>query len=274
MKEQFFFALTATTVTLHAAENKPITTGDPMTSSRTVAYQDTDIVPLATETGFTTLIQLPKEETILEVTCGDKDAWPVNWTGNLAYIKPSKAGSRTNLNLITASGNVYSFLVVEVTGNTAAHADLKLFVHPTDNTAIAAMHDKPRFVAAGEVDGYRKAAEQAEREFHAQAAALQKKAEGDKAQLQDALPMSIRHDYQFNQPKKNPFGVTAIYHDDKFTYIEATPQEAPAIYETKDGKPNLVEYTMKAGCYVIPKVLSDGYFRVGKAELKFHRQES
>src|SRR5579875_2465129 len=129
--------------------------GDPSTSSRTVEYHDTDIVPISTEIRFTTLIELPKEESILEVTCGDKEFWPVNWTGNLAYVKPAKAGSRTNINLITASGNVYSFLATDVSQNADAHADLKIFVNPSDTSAIVAMKDKPRFVSADAVEGYK-----------------------------------------------------------------------------------------------------------------------
>ena len=63
---------------------------------------------------FTTLIVLPKQEQILDFTCGDKEFWIVNGSQNFAYVKPAKAGSRTNLNLITASGNVYSFVLSEV----------------------------------------------------------------------------------------------------------------------------------------------------------------
>jgi type IV secretory pathway VirB9-like protein len=78
-----------------AAEVK-IHAGDPSTVSRTVPYHETDIIPIATEIRFTTLIELPKEESILEVTCGDKEYWPVNWTGNLAYVKPAKPGGRAH----------------------------------------------------------------------------------------------------------------------------------------------------------------------------------
>jgi type IV secretory pathway VirB9-like protein len=258
-------------LSLSAAEPKLIT-GDPNTISRTISYRNTDISPISTEAGFTTMIYLPKEETILEVTCGDKENWPVNWTGNLAYLKPAKIGSRTNLNLITASGNVYSFLASEITGNAAAHADLKVFVTPADSSAVVAMKDKPRFVSADAVEGYRKAAEKAQQELRAETAELQKKANAEKTEVQTALPVSIRHDYRYNLPAKNPFGVTAIYHDDKFTYIEAAPEEAPAIYEVKDGKPSLIQFEFKSGRYVIPKILDEGYLRVGKAELKFHRE--
>jgi type IV secretion system protein VirB9 len=257
-----------------SAVAQKVLAGDPNTSSRTVSYHDTDIVPIATEIRFTTLIELPKEESILEVTCGDKEYWPVNWTGNLAYVKPAKPGSKTNINLITSSGNVYSFLATEVSGIADAHADLKLFVTPVDNTAIVAMKDKPHFVSANSVEAYQKAADEAKEQLKSQKAAMAQQLEKEKSEIQAAYPSTIKHDYKYAAGNKNPFNVTAIYHDDRFTYIEANPQEAPAVYEVKDGKPSLLQYEFdqKAGRYTIPKILDDGYLRVGKSELKFHRE--
>ena len=68
--------------------------------------------------------------------------------------------------------------------------------------------------------------------------------------------------------------MTAIYHDDRFTYIEANPQEAPSVYEIKDGKPSLIQYEFKDGRYTVPKILDNGYLRVGKSQLKFHRENA
>jgi type IV secretion system protein VirB9 len=257
----------------HAADEK-ILAGDPSTTSRTVAYHDTDIVPIATEIRFTTLIELPKEESILEVTCGDKEYWPLNYAANLAYVKPAKQGGRTNINLITASGNVYSFVATEVSQVANAHADLKVFVHPADESAISAMKQKPRFISAESVEGYRKAAEQAEQQLQQERAALQEEREREKSQLRSSYPSTIKHDYKIEGPTKNPFNLTAIYHDDRFTYIEADPQEAPSVYEIKDGKPSLIQYDLKNGRYTIPKILDDGYLRVGKSQLKFHRENA
>lgn len=257
----------------NCAEPK-ILAGDPNTTSRTVPYHETDIVPISTEIRFTTLIELPKEESILEVTCGDKEYWPVNWTGNLAYIKPAKQGGRTNINLITASGNVYSFIATEISEVPNAHADLKLFINPADTDAVLAMKDKPRFVSADAVDAYRKTAEEAQQQLQRQQSALQKELDRERSELQASYPSTIKHDYKFESAGKAPFNVTAIYHDDRFTYIEANPQEAPSVYEIKDGKPSLIQYEFKDGRYTVPKILNDGYLRVGKSQLKFHRENA
>ena len=59
------------------------------------------------------MILLPEQEEILDVVCGDRDFWVISATQNIAHVKPAKEGAATNLNLVTASGTVYSFLLTE-----------------------------------------------------------------------------------------------------------------------------------------------------------------
>src|SRR5436305_831350 len=63
---------------------------------RVVRYGEEDVVPIKAKLRYTTLIVLPKNERILDFTCGDKEYWIVQGTQNLAYIKPAKAGSQSN----------------------------------------------------------------------------------------------------------------------------------------------------------------------------------
>src|SRR5215813_8090426 len=81
--------------------------------TRTVTYNSHIVVSVTTKLRFTTLIVLPETEQILDFVCGDRDFWVISGAQNLAYVKPAKAGATTNLNLVTASGRVYSFLLVE-----------------------------------------------------------------------------------------------------------------------------------------------------------------
>src|SRR5258708_3515546 len=113
----------------------------PGMSATLVKYGERDIVRLKAKLRYTTLIVLPKSEQILDFTCGDKEYWIVNGSQNFAYVKPAKANSQTNLNLITASGNVYSFVLNEVSG--AGDPDLKVFVEPKDDSMISAMGAAP-----------------------------------------------------------------------------------------------------------------------------------
>src|SRR3954467_52655 len=87
-------------------------------STRNVTYSERSVVRVNAKLRFTTMIILPESEEILDFVCGDKDFWIVSGAQNLAYVKPAKAGSSTNLNLVAASGNVYSFLLSE--GNAEA----------------------------------------------------------------------------------------------------------------------------------------------------------
>src|SRR5437660_9066253 len=111
----------------------------------TVKYSTKDILRLTTRPRFTALILLPPQERILDFVIGDKDAWVLEGTQNFAYLKPSKAGLETSMDLITAAGNIYTFYCVSVD---AAQPDLKVFVDPTDEKLLNALAGTPRLVPA------------------------------------------------------------------------------------------------------------------------------
>src|SRR5579864_9445482 len=98
------------------------TAAEVVPTSREVHYTNRSVVRVNARLRFTTMIILPESEEILDFVCGDKDFWIVSGAENLAYVKPAKAGATTNLNLVTASGRIYSFWLTEG----AADADLKL----------------------------------------------------------------------------------------------------------------------------------------------------
>src|SRR6266853_3662110 len=131
-------------------------------TTREVSYNPRSVVRINAKLRFTTMIILPEQEQILDFVCGDKEFWIVSGAQNLAYVKPAKAGASTNLNLVTASGNVYSFLLTEGTSET----DLKLYVVPDGSTKEAGEGTK-KFYAAAEVDELRQAADTAKKEAQA-----------------------------------------------------------------------------------------------------------
>lgn len=126
-------------------------------------------------------------------------------------------------------------------------------------------------MAAQALDAYKNAADLAEHYAQTEQPAAQKKLAREKSGPQAT---TIQHDYKYADAAKDPFNVTAIYHDDRFTYIEATLHGTLAVYELNDGKPVLIQHNLdrKTGRYTIPKVLEDGYLLVGKSELRFHRE--
>ncbi len=236
--------------------------------AKVIQYGDKDVVRLKTKVRYTTLIILPKNEQILDFTCGDKEFWVVNGVQNFAYVKPAKSGAQTNLNLITASGNIYSFVLAEVSEVPEGAPDLKVFIEPKDESMISAANGAPRFVSTQTVDDYRQ-----------QAALAKEETRQVKQTTQAAIDSGItkfvtnmRFAYRFEAGKK-PFFVRAMYDDGKFMYIQARPEETPTLYEVQDGRPNLVNFEYKDGVYVVGKILERGYLVIGRQKLSFTRED-
>jgi type IV secretion system protein VirB9 len=246
------------------------------TAARTVVYGERDVVAVRARLRYTTLLILPKQEQILDYVCGDKEFWVVNGSQNFAYVKPAKAGARSNLNLITAAGNVYSFQLTEV-GETA-EPDLKIFIEPRDESILTAI-GKRRLFTADDVDQYRERAEAAEKQMKAVRLEAAKQVQGAQESAQAAIvkaknetPSKLRFTYRY-RANEAPFRISSIYHDERFTYIKADPEETPALYEIKDGKPNLITFEFRDGVYFVPKILDTGYLEIGKKKLNFYRRE-
>src|ERR1700732_59230 len=121
--------------------------------ARVVKYSKEDVVAVHAKLRFSTLIVLPDDEEILDFTTGDREFWIINGSHNLCYIHPAQAGIRSNLNLITASGRVFSFLLTEISSEPNAQPDLKLFVEPKESSGVTSLHG---YVRASEAEAYKK----------------------------------------------------------------------------------------------------------------------
>jgi type IV secretory pathway VirB9-like protein len=232
-------------------------------STRDVSYDARAVVPVHAKLRFTTMIILPDQEEILDFVCGDKDFWIVSGSQNLAYVKPAKAGATTNLNLVTATGHVYSFLLTEGTAN----PDLKLYVQPDPSMKTAGAGAK-KFYSAADVEEFRRAADTARKAADEARAAATKTAEEEVSTFRSTYPTRLQFPYRFKANEK-PFDVSAIYTDGAFTYIRAGAGELPSLYEVRDGAPNLVNFQVLNGVYVVPKVLERGYLAIGKQRFAF-----
>ncbi len=244
----------------------------PNSGARTVKYAETDIIPIHAKIRFSTLIVLPVNEEILDATTGDKEFWIINGAHNLCYLHPAQQGIRSNLNLITSTGHVYSFLLTEISNEPNAEPDLKIFVERKEESTIHGASAVPPLARASEVQAY-KAAVDAARADAAQAVhAAEERAQKDISEYRQQYAGKLEFDYSYNgKAARAPFSVAAIYHDDKFTYIKSSAQEKPTIYEVKDGKPNLINFELANGVYVIPKIVDQGYLALGKKRLSFER---
>ena len=240
-------------------------------SARVVKYSREDIVAVHAKLHFSTLIVLPDEEEILDFTTGDREFWIINGSHNLCYVHPAQAGIRSNLNLITASGHVYSFLLTEISSDATVEPDLKLFIEPKEGSAVGTV--LRGYVHAAEAEAYKKEMADLRQQTAEQLRNAQSHVTEEINQFRSAYSTKLRFDYELDpKASREPFLVSAIYHDDSFTYIRSAAREKPVFYEIKDGKPNLVSFQLENGVYIVPKIVDAGYLAIGKKKLNFTRQ--
>ena len=231
---------------------------------REVTASERSLTSLNTKVRYTTMILLPEGEEILDVVCGDRDFWVISAAQNIAHVKPAKEGASTNLNLVTASGTVYSFLLTE---NRQGQPDLKVYVAADPN----APRSQPKYYPATQVN--------------AQVSALQAEIVQARAALEEATARTTeavstfrrqypgRLEFAYGAPKyERPFFVRSIWHDGEFTYIRAEARELPALYEVRDGQPALVNFQVQEGTYIVPKVLDRGYLALGNQRFSFEQR--
>src|ERR1700678_3292412 len=242
-------------------------------AARIVKYSKEDIVPVRAKLRFSTLIVLPEDEEILDFTTGDKEFWVINGAHNLCYVHPAQAGIRSNLNLITASGHVYSFLLTEISNQPSVEPDLKIFVEPKEGSGFAANAGLRGYVSAGEAEAYRKELESLRSQTAEQIHAAEAQSAEQLSHFRSGYATKLQFDYLLD-PKaaREPFLVSVIYHDDSFTYIKCGAREKPALYEFKDGKPNLISFQLENGVYIAAKIIDSGYLAIGKKKLPFARR--
>ena len=247
-RSAFLTALLAGASILSAADN----------ATRVVHYHANDIVAIHAKMRYTTLIEVPAGEKIMEAATGDKDFWIIEAVQNYCFLHPAKSGLHSNLNLITDKGNIYSFTLDEIgEGN----PDLKVLIEPSDPSLISAISAPSRFIPASDIEF-----------FKTEAQAAQLAASQQFARFKSDYPTkSLKFDYMYRNQK--PFAVQAIFHDGEFTYIKAAATEKFAVYEAKDGKPNSITFELRDGTYVVPKVLDRAYLQIGKKRMDFVRRE-
>ena len=204
--------------------------------SRLVKYAEHDAVPVNAKIRPTTLIILPEDERILDFTCGDKDYWIVDGNENFAFV--------------TAAGNVYSFVLTQVS-DSSSEPDLKVFIEPSDYSMLLAETDEPRFVPSSQIEAYRQQIELAKTEARQAKEQAQEIVEQQIGEFRSNYPASLHFGSKFHRGRK-PLSVDAIHHDGRLPCIQASPQEALALYERRHGKPNPVTFDYRDGDLIIP----------------------
>jgi len=269
---RFFFRVFAVLAVGAVVFNVSPTHAATEAAARVVKYSKEDIVPVRAKLRFSTLIVLPEDEEILDFTTGDKEFWVINGAHNLCYIHPAQAGIRSNLNLITASGHVYSFLLTEISNQPNVEPDLKIFVEPKEGSGIATNTGLRGYVSAGEAEAYKRELETLRSQTADQIRAAQAQSAEQVGRFRSSYATRLQFDYFFDSKgAREPFMVSVIYHDDSFTYIKCGAREKPALYEIKDGKPNLISFQFENGVYIAAKIIDSGYLAIGTKKMPFVR---
>jgi type IV secretion system protein VirB9 len=244
----------------------PLAAGD--REARTV-HSWKDIIELRCQVRVSTAIVLPTNEKVLDFTTGDREYWIVNGAENFCYVHLAP-GISSNLNLICSSGNVYSFLLTEVStsANSDKQVDYKVF-EPTEESLVASVNSSgPRFVPTDELAQYKKQISLLQDQVtlaqtEAGSPRKRKSANTDRSIQSAALP------YQFKS--QEPFQVTAIFHDGTFTYIHQCLREAGHLRnQGRQAQPD--QLPVENNCYIVPKVIDRGYLQVGKKKMEFWRK--
>jgi len=226
---------------------------------REVSATERGVIPLQTRLRYTTMVVLPEGDEILDVLCGDRDFWVISATQNIAHVKPAKAGAETNLNLVTSSGAIYSFMLTEK----SSPPDIKVYVQSEERVTTG----KPKYYSAAQVQT-----------LEAQIEELRATARDEARRLDEAVAAyrqeyPARLQFPYGLPKyEKPFLVRSMWHDGEFTYVKTDATELPALYEMKDGKPSIVNFQVRQGTYVVPKVLDRGYLALGNQRFSFEQQ--
>jgi type IV secretory pathway VirB9-like protein len=238
-------------------------------------YSPDDIPIIHTRIRYVTVIILPPTERIIETVCGDKDWWQVDPVENLIYIKPTKAAISTNLTILGKSGMLYQFALEEITEVPNAKPNVRVTVRWPDSLKTAQAAHGPKFVTKAEMDSvvedYQQQLQVATENARTVQTAAKTVLQDEVTRMRTQYPAELQFDYGIALDTK-PFYVRAMYSDKRFTYVKLDAPEAPAIYEIKDGKPNLLNYDFVNGVFIIRRVVDQGYLAIGKAKLHFSRR--
>lgn len=257
---------------LAADKATQVTAGEPSSAARKVAYRNGDSVRVFGQYGWESIAVLPSAEKILDVFCGNEDAWTVHVRPktNFVAFTPNRPGvPRSNVMLVAASGNIYTFELVDVSKDASGHADTQVLLNVTDDGMRNAMKAAPKYVSAEDVEAFKTMAARAEEEASKAREQAQATAQAEADKLRAELPSKIRTDYEYDRSRaeKAPWNLKGLFHDDKFSYFRSSSQEALAVYEIKDGKPVAVNmFPTGEGIVRLDRIVDRGYFQLGSSK--------
>ena len=245
----------------------------PAAAKRVLIESPDQVVDVACQIRHVTTIVLPYTERILDFVIGDLDMWQLTGAANIAFLKPSAEGIETNVTLVTEAGRIYFFRAAESDAEPDIHVHVELQAEAEDESVSAGPPHEPMFISRDAVAEYAAAAAAATERARKASEEAEGRIQGAVDEFRSSYPTLMRFEYQLDRRAQGaPFHVVAMWHDGRFTYARSLAEETPALYEERDGQPSLVSYDLTPdGLFVVRRVLSDGWFQLGKRRAEWTR---
>ena len=245
------------TATILAAETE---TPQKIDEPRSVTVGERAVVPLFPCSFQEMLIALPETELVRSALIADTANWKLE-SGNgdqpSRYISvkvKEPLTKETTLNIISDHGMAYTLRLVLDAG----HCDSRVTIDADTQLATHISSTKP-WLSPSEAATLRQQVEDAKRG----AATAQTQAGAQVDSFRANYPLTLVFDYSYDRKKAAAMGIDEIFHDRQFTYVRTHAQEPPALYEVKEGKPSIIQFSLKDGVYSTARIIDRGYLAVG-----------
>ena len=243
------------------AQQKPVKPDLRFDDPRVVRANERTVIPIYLCELQGIEVTLPKGELLRLSTVGDSENWVVTAVPEDrrdVSIRPREPMTQeTILNLTSDHESRYVFRLVLNAGHCDSHVTLE-----ADRELEQKIQTAQPWVSPEKYQEALKSAEDAKKQVedanrHAQQAA--QAAEQSKNTFRQTYPEHLAFDYRYDKKKAAAFGVSEIFHDDRFTYIQVQSEEPPVLFERKDGQPSLIEFSYADGLYRTARVIDEGY---------------
>jgi type IV secretion system protein VirB9 len=227
---------------------------------RSVRVGERSVVTINVCQLMSTMLVLPDKELTRVTQVADTDNWVLETNqskqaSRFLSIKVRKPlVPQTTLNVISDHDSTYTFRLVL----NDQHCDSKVFIDPDEQLTKHIAETRP-WASPETVDELKHQVEVANNRANAAAGEVSSKVDAFRA----SYPRKLRFEYHFDNKLAEKMGIKSIFNDSQFTYVSSVTQETPALYEVKDGKPNLIHFDFRDGLYTADRVIDQGYLAIG-----------
>ena len=236
---------------------------------RSVRVGERSVVTINVCQLMSTMLVLPDKEMTRVTQVADTDNWVLETNqskqaSRFLSIKVRKPlVPQTTLNVITDHDSTYTFRLFL----NDQHCDSKVFIDPDEQLAKHIAETRP-WASPETVDDLKHQVEVANNRANAAAGEVSSKVDA----FRSSYPRKLKFEYRLDNKLAEKMGIKSIFNDSQFTYVSSITQETPALYEVKDGKPNLIHFDFRDGLYTADRVIDQGYLAIGGSGSGKHQE--